>query len=125
MGKLQTALQDEIRDEEHAMENELNFMGVCVDDCHTSYRFYTEILGMYAELDPDLGNWASLGGGWDAYRAGSRSMIVELFDGGRLAGGGRSWGHEQGIRPGIQVDDLESVVAAARARSKILAGGGV
>lgn len=98
------------------MEIEFNFMGVCIEDWHTSYRFYTEILGMYAELDPDLGNWASLGGGWDAYRAGSRSMIVELFDGGRLACGGRSWGHEQGIRPGIQVDDLEAVVVAARAR---------
>lgn len=98
------------------MDVELNFMGVCVADWHTSYRFYTEILGMHAELDPDLGTWASLGGGWDAYRAGSKSMIVELFDGGRPAGGGRAWGHKQGIRPGIQVDDLEAVVVAARAR---------
>ena len=98
------------------MDIELNFMGVCVEDWHTSYRFYTEILGMHAELDPDLGIWASLGGGWDAYRAGSRSMIVELFDGGRPAGGRRAWGHKQGIRPAIQVDDLEAVVAAARAR---------
>ncbi|HET7271905.1 MAG TPA: VOC family protein [Rubrobacter sp.] len=99
------------------MDIELNFMGVCVEDWRTSYRFYTEILGMHAELDPDLGTWASLGGGWDAYRAGSRSMIVELFDGGRSsAGGGRAWGHKQGIRPGIQVDDLEAVVVAARAR---------
>jgi len=97
------------------MDIELNFMGVCVVDWHTSYRFYTEILGMHAELDPDLGIWASLGGGWDAYRAGSKSMIVELFDGGRPAGDGRAWGHKQGIRPGIQVDDLEAVVVEARA----------
>jgi catechol 2,3-dioxygenase-like lactoylglutathione lyase family enzyme len=97
------------------MDIELNFMGVCVVDWHSSYRFYTEILGIHAELDPDLGIWASLGGGWDAYRAGSKSLIVELFDGGRPAGG-RKWGHKQGIRPGIQVDDLEAVVVAARAR---------
>ncbi|MGI8916046.1 MAG: VOC family protein [Chloroflexota bacterium] len=104
------------------MDTELNFLGICAVDWQASFRFYTEILGMHSELAPHLGVWASLGGGWNAYRAGSRSVIVELFDGGRPASSARAWGHEQGIRPGIQVDDLDAVVAEARMRGVSFTG---
>lgn len=98
------------------MDTELNFLGLYVAAWQASYQFYTEILGMHADEDPSLGVWASLGGGWDAYRTGCRSMICELFDGGRPVRRGRAWGRGQGIRPAIHVDDLDAVVSAARAR---------
>lgn len=104
------------------MDTELNFLGLYVADWPASYQFYTAILGMQAEVDPSLGVWASLGGGWDAYRTGSRSMICELFDGGGSVGSGRAWGRRQGIRPAIHVDDLDAVVGAARARGVSFTG---
>lgn len=105
------------------MDTELNFLGIRVADWQASYRFYADILGMHSELAPKLGVWASLGGGWDDYRAGSGSIIVELFDGGRPPGGERAWGREQAIRPSIHVDDLQAAVEEARARGVPFTGG--
>ncbi len=105
------------------MDTELNFLGLHVADWPASYQFYTAILGVHADVDPSLGIWAALGGGWDAYRTGSRSMVCELFDGGRPVGSGRAWGRGQGIRPAIHVDDLDAVVGAARARGVSFTGG--
>lgn len=87
-----------------------NFIGVCVVDWHSAYRFFHETLGLSAKLDPKHGDWAIFGGAWEAYyRQGSRSAIFELFDRGRPVLE-RHWGLNQGIRPGFQVSNLESIM---------------
>ncbi len=92
-----------------SFELNLNFLGVSVVDWQAAYHFYTQILGIHtARLNPDFGDWALLGGGWDAYYAGSKSMIFELFDGAKPPQGAMP---VQGFRPGIHVDDLDATVA--------------
>lgn len=101
----------------------LNFLGIHVVDWQTAYLFYTDVLGMRSELEPKYGDWAVLGGGWEAYRAGNRSMVLELFDGGRPVRGARAWGREQALRPALQVDDLAVAIADLRARGVPFTGG--
>jgi len=97
---------------------ELNFIGVTAADWHAAFDFYTKTLGVgLAATNPAYGNWALFGGGWKDYESGkSRSMIFELFEHGLPGIADRHWGHRQGYRPGIQVDDLDAMVAAARSR---------
>lgn len=90
----------------------LNFLGVSVVDWQAAYHFYTQIIGIQtARLNPDFGDWALLGGGWDAYYAGNKSMIFELFDGAKPPQGDMP---VQGFRPAIHVDDLDATVAMLR-----------
>jgi predicted enzyme related to lactoylglutathione lyase len=101
----------------------LNFLGIHVVDWNAAYLFYTEVLGLRSLLQPKYGDWAELGGGWKAYHAGSRSMVLELFDGGRPVSGARSWGRAQAVRPAIQVDDLDTAIADLRSRGVPFTGG--
>ena len=86
-----------------------NFIGVTVVDWLHAFAFFTQTLGLHAELNPQHGDWANLGGGWDGYYTGNRSAVFELFDGGRAVEN-RHWGHHQGIRPGFQVANLAQMV---------------
>ena len=97
---------------------ELHFIGVTAANWHSAFEFYTKRLGVRVNAtNPALGNWAQLGAGGDDYWSGiSRSMTFELFDGGPPGKKERRWGHKQGFRPGIQVENLDAMVAAARAR---------
>ena len=92
---------------------ELNFAGVCAADWPSSFRFYTEALGIRTRSR--RGNWALLGSGWDRYLAGrSRGLVFELFERGRRSSDVDA--EEQAIRLGIQVRDLEKSMAIASAR---------
>ena len=63
-----------------------NFIGTCVVDWLPAFRFFSDVLGLQARRDPKHGDWAILGGAWEAYyQQGSRSAIFELFDQGRNA----------------------------------------
>jgi predicted enzyme related to lactoylglutathione lyase len=97
---------------------EMNFIGVTAADWHAACDFYTQRLGIgFKETNPALGNWAKLGAGLTDYWSGkNRGMIFELFDGGPAGNKDRRWGHKQGFRPSIQVDHLDTMVAAAKAR---------
>lgn len=97
---------------------ELNFIGATAANWHAACEFYTERLGIGSkETYPAFGNWAKLGAGPNNYWSGKfRSMIFELFDGRPPGNKARHWGHRQGFRPSIQVDSLDAMVAAARAR---------
>src|SRR5262245_57769467 len=87
-----------------------NFIGVCVVDWESAFRFFSETLGLKYELEPKFGDWAIFGGGWDAYyKEGNRSAIFELFDSGRAVAE-RHWGLNQGIRPGFHVSNLQGIV---------------
>jgi len=84
-----------------------NFIGVCVVDWHSAFRFFHETLGLKFKLEPKFGDWAMFGGGWEAYyHEGSRSAIFELFDSGQTVNE-RHWGLNQGIRPGFHVSNLQ------------------
>lgn len=99
-----------------------NFIGVSVVDWHSAFRFFSETLGFKAELNPIHGDWAVLGGAWDAYyRDGSRSAVFELFDHGRSVSE-RHWGLNQGIRPGFQVSNVQKVLHDLWARNNISIG---
>lgn len=97
---------------------ELNFIGLSVVDWQRSLAYYTKSIGIgLKNSNPTYGNWAMLGEGWDAYWSGkSRSLIVELFDGGPPIRKERKWGREQGVRPSIQVENLEAAITALRRR---------
>ncbi|HET9905401.1 MAG TPA: VOC family protein [Anaerolineales bacterium] len=87
-----------------------NFIGVAVVDWQPAFQFFTQTLGMKYQLESRYGDWAMLGGGWDAYyKDGSRSAIFELFDGGQAVTE-RYWGLNQGIRPGFHVSNLQPIV---------------
>ena len=87
-----------------------NFIGVCVVDWHSAFRFFHETLGLNFKLEPKFGDWAMFGGGWEAYyHEGSRSAIFELFDNGQAVIE-RHWGLNQGIRPGFHVSNLQRTV---------------
>jgi predicted enzyme related to lactoylglutathione lyase len=87
-----------------------NFIGVCVVDWHSAFRFFCETLRTKFQLEPKFGDWAMFGDGWDAYyHQGSRSAIFELFDGGQAVTE-RYWGLKQGIRPGFHVSNLQRTV---------------
>jgi len=101
------------------MTLEWNFIGCSVVDWHISYAFYTQVLGFANELNPDYGDWALLGGGWDAFYAGSHGTVFELFDAGRPAQTDRRWGRGQGFRPAIHVRDLETSIAYLKGRGVI------
>lgn len=94
------------------MQAILNFIGVAVSDWRASYAFYTETLGMASKLNATHGDWAMLGAGWDGYYAGEKSIVIELFDGGRVPVGKRwQWGINQGIRAVIHVAELDAAIA--------------
>ncbi|HWA28915.1 MAG TPA: VOC family protein [Lacunisphaera sp.] len=103
---------------------EMNFLGIVAADWPSACEFYTKRLGVrLTATNPTYGNWAQLGAGWDEHASGkSRSMILELFEGGPAGNNDRRWGHRQGIRPSIQVDNLDAMVAAARARGVMFTG---
>lgn len=87
-----------------------NFIGVCVVDWRSAFRFFSETLGFKYALEPKLGDWAVLGGAWDAhYSKGGYSLIFELFDRGREVTE-RRWGLNQGVRPGLHVSNLQRVM---------------
>jgi len=87
-----------------------NFIGVCVVDWRSAFKFFSQTLGLKFQLEPKHGNWAIFGGAWDAYyKQGSHSAIFELFDRGRAVTE-RQWGLHQGIRPGFQVSNLHTAM---------------
>lgn len=87
-----------------------NFIGVCVVDWHFAFEFFSETLGFKYILRPKHGDWAILGGAWDAYyHEDNRSAIFELFDRGRVVTD-RRWGLNQGIRPGFHVSNLHNAM---------------
>ncbi|MBN1966569.1 MAG: VOC family protein [Anaerolineae bacterium] len=105
-----------------ALDLTLNLMGVTASDWSAAYRWYTEVLGMEtAKLDPAHGDWANLGGGWEAWYAGETALVFELFDGGR-SDPDRAWGRGQGFRPAIVIPDLDAALAALRARGVLFTG---
>ncbi len=87
-----------------------NFIGVCVVDWRSAFRFFSEVLGFKYALEPSFGDWAILGGAWEVHHhQGGYSLIFELFDRGREVTGGH-WGLNQGIRPGLHVSNLQKVM---------------
>ena len=87
-----------------------NFIGVSVADWNPAFKFFSEVLGFKYGLEPKHGDWAILGGAWDAYHyQGSYSLIFELFDHGREVPE-RHWGLNQGVRPGLHVSNLQKVM---------------
>ncbi|MBI3415455.1 MAG: VOC family protein [Verrucomicrobia bacterium] len=97
---------------------ELNFIGLSVVDWQMSFAYYTKSIAVGVKNANALyGNWAMLGEGWDAYWSEkSRSMIFELFDGGPPVRTERKWGRGQGMRPSIQVENLDATITALRRR---------
>jgi len=93
-----------------------NFIGVSVVDWQPAFDFFHHQVGMKAGRHAEFGNWAIFGGGWDAYQAGNRSAIFELFDNGRSVPS-REWGLNQGIRPGLHVVELAATVQTLREKS--------
>lgn len=92
------------------MDLTFNFIGVSVVDWHSAFRFFSGTLGIKAELNPAHGDWAVLGGAWEAYyKDGSRSAVFELFDHGRAVPE-RHWGLNQGIRPGFHVSNIQKTI---------------
>lgn len=99
-----------------------NFVGVCVVDWLPAFRFFRDMLGLQAQRDPKHGDWAILGGAWEAYyQQGSRSAIFELFDQGRPVAE-RHWGLNQGFRPGFHISKLETTVKYLQTRGNISIG---
>ena len=92
-----------------------NFIGVAVVNWQPAFELFHEKLGIRAETNPDYGDWANLGGAWEAYNGGSRSAIFELFDGGRAVSE-RAWGVNQGIRPAFHVHDIDKAIATLEAK---------
>jgi catechol 2,3-dioxygenase-like lactoylglutathione lyase family enzyme len=98
------------------IELTFNFVGVSAAAWEPAFRFFNEILGIQAERRAEFGDWAVLGGGWDAYHnKDNRSAVFELFDNGRAVTA-RRWGLEQGIRPAFHVPNLPHAVEDLRAR---------
>ena len=97
----------------------MNFLGVSVSDFPSAFRYYTEVLGVrLAPSDHQQENWAMLGRTWDEHMAlETPGMMWELFGNGSTPPANRAWGRGQGIRPGIQVEDLETTVAELRKRN--------
>jgi len=92
------------------MDLTFNFIGVSVVDWRPAFQFFSQTLGLKAELNSTHGDWAVFGGSWDSYyKDGSRSAIFELFDHGRAVSE-RHWGLNQGIRPGLHVSDIQTTV---------------
>jgi predicted enzyme related to lactoylglutathione lyase len=98
------------------MDLELNFMGVAVADWQTSSLFYTDMLGLGGPLEPKCINWAAMSGWWDKYHAGAKNLVFELVDVGRPVLRDRAWGKGQGVRPSIQVENLEKTIDKRRSR---------
>ncbi|MBK9125759.1 MAG: VOC family protein [Chloroflexi bacterium] len=93
-----------------------NFVGLVVSDWPAAYAFVHNQLGIVAKSNPEYGDWAVLGGGWEPYyQEHSRGAICELFDGGRRVSK-RQWGVNQGIRPGFHVPDVSAAQDELRAR---------
>jgi predicted enzyme related to lactoylglutathione lyase len=87
-----------------------NFIGVCVVDWRPAFKFFSEVLGLQYALEPSFGDWAVLGGGWEAHHhRGGYSLVFELFDRGQEVPG-RRWGVNQGVRPGLHVSNLQKVM---------------
>lgn len=103
------------------MDITFNFIGMSVANWPAAHTFFTQSLGLQAELNPAYGDWANLGGGWSGYYSDTHSLVCELFDnGGPVAT--RWWGHHQNIRPAIHVDDLDATVNQLRGRGIHFAG---
>ena len=96
----------------------LNFLGVSVSDFPSSYRFYTDVLGVRrAPSDHEEADWAMMGKTWEEFlQLEAPGMVWELFGGAPPPPDNRAWGQGQGICPGIQVKDLEKTVADLRTR---------
>lgn len=93
------------------MNFKLNFLGLTVADFGSSYRFYTEILGIEVKHSkPD----------WTAFK--TRGMKFELFKGGASSAADRSWGHGQAIRPSFQVADLRTTISELRVKGVTFLG---
>lgn len=101
------------------MTLEWNFIGSSVVDWRTSYHFYHDVLGFATKLNPDHGDWALIGGGWDDYYANIPGITFELFDDGQSANTSRSWGKGQGYRPAIHVRDVETAQTYLQSRGVI------
>jgi len=96
----------------------LRYLGVNVLHWQASFHFYANLLGM--EIGKRDGRWAVFGAGAEDHAQYSPTLIFELNSGGRFPGY-RIWGHYQGIRPSIQVANLEAVAAEAR-RNRVILG---
>jgi catechol 2,3-dioxygenase-like lactoylglutathione lyase family enzyme len=91
-----------------------NFIGVCVVDWRSAFKFFSETLGLKYVLDPKHGDWATLGGTWDSNNdQNHHSASFELFDRGRPVTE-RHWGLNQGIRPSFQVSNLNTTMEKLR-----------
>jgi catechol 2,3-dioxygenase-like lactoylglutathione lyase family enzyme len=98
------------------MDITFNFIGMCVADWKAAYTFFTQTLGLDAELNPAHGDWANLGGAWAGYYSDTHSLVCELFDAGQGVAD-RWWGKNQNIRPAIHVANLAATVAQLQARN--------
>ena len=87
-----------------------------------SYHFYAKLLGMQTARQD--GRWALFGSSSSDQMDGWTSLVFQLNSGGRFPGY-RIWGHYQGIRPSIQVENLEAVVEKARRNRVIFTGGAI
>ncbi len=86
------------------MDFKLNFLGVYVNDFGSSFRFYTETLGMVA-LDSRV-NWALFD---------TTGMTLELFGNGSHRGG-----ECQVIFPGLRVSDVSGLIDILKAKGVAL-----
>jgi catechol 2,3-dioxygenase len=100
------------------MNVDFKHLSVNVMYWQASYYFYTNLLGM--ETTKQDGRWAMLGTGAEGQAQNDRGFVFELNSGGRFPGY-RVWGHYQGVRPSIQVENLEAVAAEAR-RNRLILG---
>ncbi len=91
-----------------------NFIGVCVVDWRSAFKFFSQTLGLKYELSSKHGDWAMLGGAWDShYHQNNHSASFELFDRGRSVTE-RHWGLNQGVRPGFHVSNLNNIMEKVR-----------
>lgn len=96
------------------MDLKLNFMGIVAADWPKTYEFYHDTLGLQTLLNPQFYDyWAVLGGNGEMNRTGTK---VELFDLGKRPERDQAWGKGQGVRPSIQVDNLEAAIEMLQAR---------
>jgi predicted enzyme related to lactoylglutathione lyase len=101
------------------MDLEFNELDVNVLYWEASLYFYAEVLGI--EVIKEDGRRAVLGAGGPGRALSGRSLAFVLSAGGRFPGY-RVWGTFQGIRPSIQVENLDAVVERAR-RNRVIFGG--
>lgn len=108
------------------IELTFNFIGVNATDFRRAFVFYSEDLGVRPALPTspdDADSWAMLVAGWDeSVRSDRRGLRCELFERDLEPPDDRWWGHNQNVRPSIQVTDLAATKDALHGRGVTFTG---